>query len=118
MLKDLETKVSENIFLDGDLNIDLLGSKSDSNNHFSILRDMYDLTNLVKVPKCYKNLKGTLLDILLANRSNSFQKTIVCETGFSDCHMLIATTLRSTFIKLLPKAVIRSKTYSRRFVPF
>ena len=42
----------ENIFLAGDLNIDLLDSKSDPNNHFSVLRDMYDLTNLVKVPTC------------------------------------------------------------------
>ena len=50
----------ENIFLASDLNIDLLDSKSDPNNHFSVLRDMYDLTNLVKVPTCYKNLKGTL----------------------------------------------------------
>ena len=37
--------------------------------------------------------------------ANSFQKTIVCKTSFSDCHMLIATTLRSTFIKLPPKTV-------------
>ena len=64
----------ENIFLASDLNIDLLDSKSDPNNHFSVLRDMYDLTNLVKVPTCYKNLKGTLLDVLLTNKPNSFQK--------------------------------------------
>ena len=67
----------ENIFLAGDLNIDLLDSKSDPDNNFSVLRDMYDLTNLVKVPTCYKNLKGTLLDVLLTNKPNSFQKPIV-----------------------------------------
>ena len=95
----------ENIFLPIDLNTDLLDSKNDTNNHFSVLRDMYDLTNLVKIPTYYKNLKGTLLDVLLTNRSNSFQKTIVCETGLSDCHMLIATTLRSNFIFFFPKTV-------------
>ena len=95
----------ENNFLAGDLNINLLDSKSDSNNHFSVFRNMYDLKNIVKVPTCYKNLKGTLLDVLLTNKPNSFQKTIVCETGLSDCHMLIATTLRSTFLKLPPKTV-------------
>ena len=95
----------ENIFLAGDLNIDLLDSKSDLNNHFFVLRDMYDQTNLVKVPTCYKNLKSTLTDALLTNRPNNFQKAIVCETGLSDCHMLIATTLRSTFVKLPPKTV-------------
>ena len=50
----------ENIFLAGNLNINLLDSKSDPDNHFSVLRDMYDMRNLVKVPTCYKNLKSIL----------------------------------------------------------
>ena len=50
----------ENIFLAGNLNINLLDSKSDPDNHFSVLRDMYDMRNLVKVPTCYKNLKDIL----------------------------------------------------------
>ena len=50
----------KNIFLAGNLNINLLDSKSDPDNHFSVLRDMYDMTNLVKVPTCYKDLKGIL----------------------------------------------------------
>ena len=95
----------ENIFLAGDLNIDLLDSKSDGSNYFCVLRDMYDSTNLVKAPTCYKSLIGTLLDALLINRPNSFQKKIVCETCLSECHMLMVTTLRSTFIKLPPKTV-------------
>ena len=99
-----------NIFLAGDLNIDLLDSKSDTNNHFSVLRDMYDLPNLVKVPTCYKNLKGTLLDVLLTNGPNSFPKTIVCETGLGDCHMLIVSTLRSTFIKF-PLKTVKYRSY-------
>ena len=78
-------------------NIHLLDSISDLNHHFSVLRDMHDLTNLAKVLTCYKNLKGTLLDVLLRNRPNSFQKTIVCETGLNDYHMLIVTTLKSSF---------------------
>ena len=91
----------ENIFLAGDLNNDLLDSKGDPNDNFSALRDMYNLTNFVKVPTC-TNLKSTLLDVLLTNRPNSFQK-IVCEIGLSDCAMLIATTLISTFIELPQK---------------
>ena len=79
----------ENISLAGDFNINLLDSKSDTNNHFSVLREIYDLTYLVKVPTCHKNLKGTVLDVLLTNRPNSFQKTIVCETGLSDCRQYL-----------------------------
>ena len=62
----------KNIFIAGDLNIDWLDSKSDPNNHFSVLRDMHDLTNLVKVLTHYKNVKGTLLDVLLTNKPNNF----------------------------------------------
>ena len=100
----------ENIFLAGDLNNYLLDSKGDPNNNFSALRDMYNLTNLVKVPTCCTNLKSTLLDVLLTNRPNSFPKTIICETGLGDCHMLIVTTLRSTFIKL-PLKTVKYRSY-------
>ena len=44
---------------------------------------MHDLTNLMKVRTCCKNVKGTLIDVLLTNKPNSFQKTIVCKTGLS-----------------------------------
>ena len=95
----------ENIILADNLNTNLLDSKSDPNNFFSFLRDMYDLANLVKGPICYKSLKDTLLHVLLTNKPNSIQKTIVCKAGLNDWHMLIATTLRSTFIKLSRKTV-------------
>ena len=71
---------------------------------------MYDLTNLVKVATCYKNLKDTLLDVLITNKPNRFQKTIVCETDWSDWHMLLGITIRSNFIKPPPKAV-KYRTY-------
>ena len=43
----------ENMFLAGDLSIDLLDSKSDLNDNFSVLKDTYNMTNLVKVLTCY-----------------------------------------------------------------
>ena len=43
--------------------------------------------------------------LLLTNKPKSFQKTFVCETGLSDCHKLVATIFRSTFIKLPPEIV-------------
>ena len=57
----------------------------------------------MKSPTCLKNIKATLADVLLINKPNSFQKTIVCETGVSDHHMLIPTVLKSTLVKLPPK---------------
>ena len=65
----------KNIFLAGDLNIDFLDSKSDPNNNFFVLRDLHDLKTLVKVPACWKNLKSTISDVPLTNKTNSLQKT-------------------------------------------
>ena len=106
----------DNILLAGHVNINLLDPNSDTKNHFSDLRDTFALTNLVKDKTCFKNKDGTLLDVILTNRPNSFQKTVTTETGLSDCHKLVSTVFRSTFIKLPPKSVrYRSyKTYDKQ----
>ena len=82
----------------------------DGNSHFSYLKDRHNLSNLVKLATCFKSSRGTLLDVLLTNKPKSFQKTFVCETGLSDCHKLVATIFRSTFIKLAPK-VVKYRSY-------
>ena len=81
----------DSILLAGDVNINLLDPNSDTKNHFSDLRDTFALTNLVKDKTCFKNKDGTLLDVILTNRPNSFQKTVTTETGLSDCHKLVST---------------------------
>ena len=62
-LKQLVNKQG-NIFLAGNLNVDLLDSESDPNNHLSVCYLSFftdDLKNLVKVLTCYENQKGTLI---------------------------------------------------------
>ena len=88
-----------------DLSINMLDPKCDGGNHFSDLKDTYNLSNLVKSATCFKSSKSTLLDVLLTNKPKRFQNTLVCETGLSDWHKLVATIFRSTFIKLPPKVV-------------
>ena len=88
------------ILVAGDLNIDVYGSIGLNGNHLSELVDTYNLTNLVKTPTCFKTTRGTLLVVLLTNKPNSLQKTGVCETGLSDCHNMVFTIFRSTFIRL------------------
>ena len=102
----------DNILLAGDVNINLLDPNSDTKNHLSDLRDTFALINLVKDKTCFKNKDGTLLDVILTNRPNSFQKIVTTETGLSDCHKLVSTVFRSTFIKLPPKTV-RYRSYKR-----
>ena len=75
----------ENYIIAGDLKITMLDPKCDRNSHFSDLKDIYNLSNLVKLATCFKSSKGTLLDVLLTYKPKSFQKIFVCETGLRDC---------------------------------
>ena len=65
--------------------------------------EMYNLNNLVKDPTCFKNpLNPSLIDLILTNRSRSFQNTQTIETGLSDHHKLIITVRRAFFPKQAP----------------
>ena len=56
----------DNILLAGDLNIDELKAGSDSSNHLSDAKNVFNLTNLVKKPTCSKSEDGTLIDLMLS----------------------------------------------------
>lgn len=47
-----------------------------------------DLTKLIKTLILFKTQRGILLDVLLTNKLNSFQETVVCDTVLDDCHKL------------------------------
>ena len=95
----------DNIVQAGDLNIDELNSCSDSSNHLSDMKDVFNLSNLIKEPTCFKSQNGTLLDLTLTNRPRSFMKSQAFELGFSDCHKLVSSILRASFKKLPPKII-------------
>ena len=95
----------ENIIVTGDLYINPLHPISGTNNYFSDLRDTFASTNLVKDKTCFKSKNSTLLDVMLTNRPNCLQNTVISETGSGDCHKLVTTIFRSTFIKLPPKTI-------------
>ena len=63
----------DNILLAGDLNIDELKTGSDSSNHLSDVKDVFNLTNLVKKPTCFKSQDGTLINLILTNRPRSLK---------------------------------------------
>ena len=68
--------------------------------------DIYNLKNLVKDPTCFKNVENpSSIDLILANRPKSFQKTVVRETGLSDFHKMTVTVLKSYFKKRRLKTV-------------
>ena len=51
------------------------------------------------------NHKSTI-DLILTNKPRSFQITNVTETGISDCHKLITTFMKLTFLVLNRKMSI------------
>ena len=65
----------DNILLAGDLNVDEFKTGPDSSNHLSDAKDIFNLTNLMKKPTCFKSQDGTLIDLMLTNRPKSFLKS-------------------------------------------
>ena len=63
-----------------------------------------DLSSLIKVPTCHKNLeKPSCIDLLLTNRPKKFQLSTVVETGLSDFHKMTVTIMKTSFEKLKPR---------------
>ena len=58
--------------------------------------------NLVKYSICFKSTPGSCIDVILANKTKSFQRTGVMETGISDHHALNFSFLKTTFTKMPP----------------
>ena len=87
----------DNVLLAGGLSIDELKTGSDSSNHLSDAKDVFNFINLVKKPTCFKSQDGTLIDLMLTNRPRSFLKSQNFEIGLSDCHKLVVSILRASF---------------------
>ena len=45
------------------------------------------------------------LAVILTNRPNCFQKTVISKIGFINCHKLVTPIFRSTFISLPPETI-------------
>ena len=95
----------DNILPAVDLNIDELKAGLYPSNHLSDVKDVFNLTNLVKKPTYFKSQDRTLIDLMLTNRQRSFLKYQNFEIGLSDCHKLVVSVLRASFKKLSRKTI-------------
>ena len=89
----------QNILLMGDFN-ELTSSTKMAN-----FMMQHDLSSILTKATCFKSSSGRAIDLILTNNKSSFQLSGSCETGISDWHHLIYTTLRGSFVKLPPKKV-------------
>ena len=105
----------DNIIIMGDINIDTHDKADPGFEKLMSFCDVFDLTNIVKSKTCFIKNHSSSIDVILTNRPRSFQKTSVFETGLSDYHSLVVTTMKSTVPRLKPKK-IKYRSY-KKFVP-
>ena len=73
--------------------------------------DTYDLRSLIMGPKCYKNSENpNCIDLILTNRSFSFQNSCVFETGLSDFRKMTVTIMKASLQRLQPR-IIKYRDY-------
>ena len=95
----------ENFIVLGDFNGEM------SNPHMSEFCALYNFTNLIKEPTCYKNVdKPTSIDHILTNHARCFQHSGIYETGLSDFHKLTFTVLKMFYAKQKPR-IIKYRDY-------
>ena len=85
----------DNIILMGDFNIDIKKENSTAYDELEEFCDTFNLTNLVKFETCFMNNHKSAIDLILTNKSRSFQITNVTEAGVNDCHKFITTFMKS-----------------------
>ena len=71
-----------------------------------VFASTYNFKNLVSTATCFKNIDHpSCIDLILTNKSRSFQNTTVIETCLSDFHKLTVTIMKANFQKRTPKIV-------------
>ena len=91
---------SDNVLVAGDLNYNMYGTQNTPVHALS-----FDLTNLVKEPTCFREQRGTMLDLFLTNRPSLFQCTGSFDGGLSECHHIIHTSTRQQIPGRKPKYI-------------
>ena len=103
---------SENIhtyFVLGDMNINAL-CKHDRRTMYDLL-DIYDMTNIITSPTCYKSAENpTLLDVILTGSSRRISDTLNVNTGISDFHHLVGFSTKLQ-IPRSDKSIISYRSY-------
>ena len=79
----------ENVVIIGDLNFNML-----QDNVLSQMCPLYNLTNIITEPTCFKSNNATLIDVMLVSKRRKFLKGFSFDTGISDFHNLIGGVMK------------------------
>ena len=96
----------ENFLMIGDFNL--------NENDSSLYQYMqeFNLENVVKVPTCFKSDSPTCIDLILTSDKRKLANIRAIETGLSDFHAMVVTTLKGSFHKKGPR-IITYRDYSK-----
>ena len=108
MCKNLENFCTkyENFTIIGDFNL-----SKDDKSLYQFVREL-SLENVVKVPTCFKSDNPTCIELVLTIDKRKISYINVIETGLSDFHAMVATTLKGSFHKNGPR-IITYRDYSK-----
>ena len=102
---DQNFQKNENIILMGDYNAEI------TNATMQEFSESYILENMVEKPTCFKNpAKPTCIDLIITNKPGTFQNTKTYETGLSDFHKLVGSTMKLSY-KKRPSRMIKYRGY-------
>ena len=106
-LSDCASVTYKHSLIFGDFNMD------QSSTTLSSFVENNGLYSMIKTPTCFKSTTNPrCIDLMLTNMKHSFFGTQTFETGFSDCHHMIYTILKTQYTRLPPKK-IRYRDYKR-----
>ncbi len=94
---------AKEIILLGDMNIDMLKTNCVL---MSDLCNVYDLTNLIESPTCFKSENGTLIDPIIVRNRYRFQSPINVTCGYSDWHNMVGCITKLQVPPQKPKTII------------
>ena len=73
------------------------------NRNLDSFMNVFSLEKLMKTSTCFKSNNPSCIDFTLTNKNEFFKKCCTVEGGISDHHHLVASILKSEFIKGNPK---------------
>ena len=84
----------DNVVVMGDINIDTHDAQHPGYNKLASFCDIFGLSNLVTTKTCFAKSHRSSIDVIPTKKPRSFLKTSVFETGLSDCHGLVVTSMK------------------------
>ena len=99
---------SSNIVITGDLNLNLLDKDTESSPGMK-LNNFMDIF-VVREPTCYATNNPTLIDVIITNCSQTFAKTLTCNTSLSDYHYMVVSVLKK-HAPLIKNREVTYRTY-------